>query len=95
MAHKRAGWLHNPCLLRGRQRLRAEGQNERWPRSGPAGYITPAAGGVPKASQLGVESQVAHKWARWLHNRGRLACPQRFTEGGRITSGPQLGRLPT
>ena len=46
-------------------------------RSGPqvgkvAGYITPAASGVPTASEGGAKSEVAHKWARWLRNPGRL-----------------------
>ena len=28
--------------------------------------MTPAAWGVPTASERGVESEVAHKWVRWL-----------------------------
>ena len=39
--------------------------------SGPGGYITHAAWGVPTASRRGVESEVPHKWAGCLHN----ACP--------------------
>ena len=39
-----------------------------WPTSGQGGYITPAAWGVPTASERAAVSQVADKWARWLHN---------------------------
>ena len=37
-----------------------------------------AAWGVPTASEQGAESEVAHKWARWLHNPCRLGDPHRF-----------------
>ena len=40
------------------------GQNQRWYPSGRGGYITPAAWGVPTASERGAGSEVAHKWAR-------------------------------
>ena len=43
-----------------------------WPRSGQSAYITPAAWGVPTASERRADSQVAHKWARWLCNPVRL-----------------------
>ena len=71
------------------------GQNQRWPTSGPGGYITPAALGVPTASEQGAESEVAHKWARWLHNPCRLGGPHRFRAGGRIRGGPQMGQVAT
>ena len=32
----------------------------------------PAAWAVPTASERGANSQVAHKWARWLHNPSPL-----------------------
>ena len=43
--------------------------------------MTPAAWGVPTASEQGAESEVADKWARWLHNPCRLGGPHRFTAG--------------
>ena len=67
MAHKWARWLHNPCRLGDPHCFRAGGIIRGGPRQG--GYITPAASGVPTASERGgggAESQVAHKWARWL-----------------------------
>ena len=47
------------------------------------------------ASERGAESEVAHKWARWLHDPYRLGSPHRFTAGGRIKSGPQVGNVAT
>ena len=58
-------------------------------------YITPAAYGVPTASKQGAKSEVAHKWARWLHNPCRLRGPHRFKAGGKIRSGPQVGKVAT
>ena len=103
--------------------LQSGGQNQRGPTSGQGGYITPAAWGVPTASERGAESEVAHKWARWLHNPCRLGVPtalergaesevahkwprwlhnpchlrgpHRFRAGGRIRSGPQVGKVAT
>ena len=60
-----------------------------WPTSGQGGYITLAAWGVPTASERGAKSEVAHKWARWLHNPCRLGGPHRFRAGGRTRSGAQ------
>ena len=44
--------------------------------------MIPAAWGVPTASERGAESEVAHKWARWLSHPSRLGGPHRFGEGG-------------
>ena len=95
VAHKWAGWLHNPCRLGGSPPLQSGGQNQKWPTSGPGGYISLAALGVPTASQRGAESELAHVWAMWLHNPCRLGGLHRFTAGGRIRSGPQVGRVAT
>ena len=62
MAHKWAGWLHNPYRL-----------------------------GVPTASHQGA----FHNWGRWLHNPCCVGGPHRFKAGGRIGSGPQVGRVAT
>ena len=75
--------------------LQSGGQNQRWPTSTQGGYITPAAWGIPTASGRGAESEVAHKWARWLHNPCRLGDPHRFRAGGRIRGGPQVGKVAT
>ena len=124
VAHKWARWLHHPCRLGGLHRFRAGGQNQKWPTSGQGGYITRAAWGVPTASERGdrirsgpqvgkvatsplpprrspplqsgqTESEVAHKWAWWLHHPCRLRGPQRFRAGDRIRIGPQVGKAAT
>ena len=95
VAHKWARWLYNPCHLGGSPGLQSGGHNHRWPTSGQGGYITPAAWGVPTASERGAGSEVAHKWARWLHDPCRVGGPHRFKAGGRITGGPQVGKVAT
>ena len=75
--------------------LQSGAQNQRWPTSGQGGYSTPAALGIPSASEPGAKLEVAHKWARWLHNRCRLGGPHRFKAGGKIRSGPQVGKVAT
>ena len=87
-AHKWARWLHHPCRLGEAERFRPGGKNQKWPTSGQGGYITPAASGIPSASQRRAKSEVAHKWARWLHHPCHLGDPHRFKEGGKIRSGP-------
>ena len=59
VAHKWAGWLHNPYRLWGPLCFRARDKI----RSGPTGYITPAMYGVTYASEQGTQSEVAHKVA--------------------------------
>ena len=57
--------------------------------------MTPAAWVVPTASERGAKSEVAHKWARWLHNPCHLGGPHRFRAGGKIRIGPQVGKVAT
>ena len=56
--------------------------------------MAPAASGVPTGSERGTKSQVAQKWARWLHNPCRLVVP-RFRVRGRIRGRPQVGKAAT
>ena len=56
--------------------------------NGHGGYITLAPSGIPTPSKGGAKSEVAHKWARWLHNPCRLWVPHRVKAGGKIRSGP-------
>ena len=72
--------------------LQSGGQNHRWPTSGQGGYINPAAWGVPTASKRGAESEVAHKWARWLHNPCRLEDKISIGCLTLAFSGPKRGR---
>ena len=75
--------------------LQGGGQNQKWPTSGQGGYITPAASGIPTASERGAKSEVAHKWATWLRHPCPLGDPHRFKAGGKIRSGPQVGKVAT
>ena len=75
--------------------LQSKQQNQKWPTSGQGGYITPDPWGIPTASEQGAQSNVAHKWMRWLHNPCSLGGPHRITAGGKIRSGPQVGKVAT
>ena len=94
MAHKWARWLHNPYRL-GVRTASKQGAESKVAHKWQGGYITPAARGVPTTSQWGAESEVAYKWARWLQHPCRLGGSHRFTAGGRIRSGPQVGKVAT
>ena len=82
-----ASW-GSPALVRG-------GQNQKWPTCGQSGYVTPAVSGIPTATQRGAKSEVAHLWAKWLRHPCRLGDAHRFRAGGKIRSGPLVGKVPT
>ena len=85
----------SPLPYRGAPPLQSGGQNQKWPTSGRNGYLTPAVSGSPTASERGAKSEVAHKWAKWLPHPCRIGEPHRFRAGGKIRSGPQVGKLAT
>ena len=73
------------------------GGNQKWPTSGQSGYVTRAVSGIPTAAERGGGggTEVAHKWAKWLRHPCRLGDPHRFGAGGKIRSGPQVGKVAT
>ena len=85
----------SPLPSRGSPPLQSGGQNQKWPKCGQGGYITPAASGIPSTSKRGAKSKVAHLWARWLRNPCRLRGPHRFRAGDEIRSGPLVGKVAT
>ena len=85
----------SPLPYRGSQPLQSGGQNQKWPTSGPSGYLTPAVSGIPTASERGAKSEVTRKWAKWLPHPCRIRDPHRFRAGGKIRSGPQVGKVAT
>ena len=85
----------SPLPYRGFPPLQSGGQNQKWPRSRQIGYLTPAVSGIPSAAELGAKSEVAHKWAKWLPHPCRIGDPHRFRAGGKIRSGPQVGKVAT
>ena len=48
--------------------------------------------GSPPLQSWGAESELAHLWARWLHNPCRLGDPHRLRAGGRIRKRPTSGQ---
>ena len=71
------------------------GSNNRLQANGQGGYMTLAISGSPSASERRTTSEVAHKWARWLHDPCRLGVPFRFRPGEKITSRSQMGKVAT
>ena len=57
------------------------GQRQRWPAREQGGYKTPAVCVIPTASERDAKSEVAHKWARWLHHPRRLGGPHASVQG--------------
>ena len=93
VAHKWAMWLPHPCRIGGSPPLQSGRQNQKWPTSGQSGYLTPAVSGIPTASERGAKSEVAHKWAKGLPHPCRIGDPHRFRAGGKMRSGPQVGKV--
>ena len=71
------------------------GGNQKWPTSRQNSDVPPAVSGIPTASERGAKSEVAHLWAKWLCHPCRLGDPHRFRAGGKIRSGPQVGKMAT
>ena len=71
------------------------GGDQKWPTYGQSGYVTPAVSGIPTASERGAKSEVAHLWAKWLRHPCRLGDPHRCRAGGKIRSGPLVGKVVT
>ena len=69
------------------------GPNQKWPTCGQSGYVTPAVWGIHTASERGGKSETAHLWAKWLRHPCRLGDPHRCRAGGKIKTGPQVGKV--
>ena len=88
VAHKWTDWVHNPT-----KRFRAGGADRNWPTSGQTGYITLTVWEVFNALERRTKSQVAHKWADWLHNPYRLWGSPTLQSGGQNQQCPTSGRI--
>ena len=58
-------------------------------------HVTPAVSGIPTTAQRGAKSEVAHKWAKWLHHPCHFEDPHHCRAGGKIRSGPLVGKVAT
>ena len=58
-------------------------------------HLTPAVPGIPTAAERGVKSEVAHLWAKGLRHPCGLGDPHRCRAGGKIRSGPIVGKVAT
>ena len=82
----------SPLPYRGSPPLQSGGQNQKWPTSEQSGYLTPAVSGILAAVERGAKSAVAHKWAKWLPHPCHIGDPRRCRAGGKIRSGPEVGK---
>ena len=85
----------SPLPARGSPPLQSGGENQKWPTSGQSGYVKPAVSEIPTAAEQGGKSEVAHKWTKWLRHPCQLGDPHRFRAGGKIRSGPLVGKVAT
>ena len=85
----------SPLPSPGSPPLQSGEQNQKWPTCGLGGYVAPAVSGIPTASERVAKSEVANLWANWLRHPYRLVDPHRFRAGGRIRSGPLVGKVAT
>ena len=82
-----------PLPSQGSPPLQSGGHNQKWPTCGLGGYVTPAVSGIATAAEREAKSEVAHLWARWLRHHCRLGDPHRCRAGGKIKSGPLVGKV--
>ena len=85
----------SPLPPQGSPPLQSGGRNQKWPTCGQGGYVTPAALGIPTALERGAKSEVAHLWTKWLRHPCPLGDPHQFRAGGKIRSGPLVGKVAT
>ena len=71
------------------------GGDQKWPTRGQSGYAIPTVSGIPAALERGGKSDVPHKRAKCLRHRCRLRNPHHFKAGGKIRSGPSVGKVAT
>ena len=122
VAHLWAKWLRHPCRLGDPHRLRAGGQNQKWPTCGQSGYVTPAVSGIPTKARGGIRigpqmgkvatSLLLSRGSPLLQSGGQnqkwptcgqsgyvtpavLGIPTASERGGKIRSGPQVGKVAT
>ena len=82
----------SPVPSRGSPPLQSGGQTQKRPMCGHGGYVTPAVSRIPTALERGAKSEVAHLQAKGLRHPCCLGDPHRFRAGGKIRSGPLVGK---
>ena len=95
VAHKWAKWLPHSCRIRDPHRFRAGGEIRSGPQVGKVATSPLPHRGSPPLQSRGAKSEVAHKWAKWLLHPCRIGDPNRLKAGGKIRSGPQVGKVAT
>ena len=94
VAHLWAKWLRHPCRLGDPHRCRAGGEIRSGPLVGKVATSPLPSRGSPPL-QSGGQNQKWPTWAKWLCHPCRLGDPHRFRAGGKIRSGPLVGKVAT
>ena len=95
IAHLWAKWLRHPCRLGDPHRIRAGREIRNGSLVGKVPTSPLPSRGCPPLQSGGGESEVAHLWAKWLRHPCHLGDPHRFKAGGKIRSGPLVGKVGT
>ena len=81
-------------MSRGSPSLQSGGKKQKPLTSGKGGHVTPARG-FSALFERRMESEVAQKWASWLHSPCPLGYRHRFRAEGRIRSRLEVGKVAT
>ena len=73
-----------PLPPRGSPPPQSGGQNQKWPINGQGGYATPAASGIPTASERGAKSEISKKVRKCNVTLALRGLP---SQGDKIKSG--------
>ena len=95
MAHKRAKWLHHPCRLGDPHRFRAGGKIRSGPLMGKVATSPLPSRGSPLLHSGGQNQKWPTSGQSGYIIPCRLGDPRRFRAGGKIRSGPQVGKVAT
>ena len=94
VAQKWANWLRHLCRLGNPHRFGSRGEIRSGPQVGKVA-TSPLPSRRSPPLQVGAKSEVAHLWAKWLRHPCRLGDPHRLRAGGKIRSGPLVGKVAT
>ena len=91
-ANGQSGYL-TPAVSGDPHRFRAGGKIRNGPQVGKVATSPLPYRGSPPLQSGDAKSEVAHKWAKWLPHPCRIGDPHRFRAGGKMRSGPQVGKV--
>ena len=95
VAHKWAKWLPHPCRIGDPHRFRAGGKIRRGPQVGKVATSPLPYRGSPPLQSGWQNQKRPTSGQKWLPHPCRIEDPHHFRAGGKIRSGPQVGKVST